>query len=141
MPVLHTPVNHHLRPVYRALAVFAGLYVLVFGIVGVIQSRGLAAFAQHDLPWVLGLRTNPAFAILSVAAGAVILLGNFIGRNVEHFVNLTAGVVFLVAGFAMLLLLQTSANFLGFSMVNCVVSFILGLVVGMAGLYDKVESS
>jgi hypothetical protein len=139
--LLHTPVNHHLRPLYRALAALAGLYMLVFGIVGLVRTAGLPAFGQHDLPWVLGLRTNPAFSVLSILAGAVVLFANLIGRNIDHFVNLAASVVFLLAGIAMLALLRTEANILGFSMANCVVSFILGLVTGTAGLYDKVGST
>jgi hypothetical protein len=141
MPLLHTPVNHHLRPLYRTLAALAGLYVLVFGIVGIVRSSGLPAFEQDGLPWVLGLRANPAFAVLSIVAGAVLLLANLIGRNFDHLVNLAASVVFLLVGMAMLALLQTNANFLGFSMVNCIVSFILGLLTGIAGLYDKVGST
>jgi len=139
--VLHTPINHHLRPLYRVLAGLAGLYVLVFGIAGLIRTHGLATFAQHDLPWVLGLRTNPAFAMLSIGAGALILVGTVLGRNIDYLVNLLASVIFLVTGMAMLVLLRTDANFLGFSMSNCVVSFILGLVTGTAGLYGKVGSS
>lgn len=139
--MLHTPVNHHLRPLYRVLAGLAGLYVLVFGISGLAKTRGLDVFAQHDLPWVLGLRTNPAFAVLSIGAGALILLGTVIGRNIDYMINLIASVIFLVTGMAMLIVLRTDANFLGFSMSNCIVSFILGLVTGIAGLYGKVGSS
>lgn len=135
--LLHLPVNHHLRPLYRALAGLAGLYVLVFGIAGFSQSRGLSLFAQHDLPWVLGLRTNPAFALLSIASGAVILVATVVGRNLDHLVYLAAGIIFMLAGIAMMLLLQTPANFLGFSMSNCIVSFILGLVTFTAGLYGR----
>src|SRR6266545_4114447 len=109
--MLHTPVNHHLRPLYRTLAGLAGVYVLLFGIIGLVQTRGLDFFAQHDLPWVLGLRTNPAFSILSIGAGLV-----------------------------MLVLQRTDANFLGFSVSNCVASFILGIITGTAGLYGKVGS-
>jgi Domain of unknown function (DUF4383) len=141
MPMLHTPVNHHLRPLYRTLAALAGLYVLVFGVAGVVKARGLGLFAQHDLPWVLGLRTNLAFAILSIGAGLLILAGTIIGRNIDHLVNLTASVIFLATGLAMLALLRTDANFLGFSVSNCVASFILGIITGLAGLYGKVGSA
>jgi hypothetical protein len=138
--MLHTPVNHHLRPLYRTLAGLGGLYVLVFGIAGAVKTSGLGLFAQHGLPTVLGLRTNLAFAILSIFAGLVILLGTFLGRNLDYLINLVASVIFLVTGLAMLALLRTDANFLGFSMSNCIVSFILGLVTGLAGLYGKVGS-
>jgi hypothetical protein len=138
--MLHIPINHHLRPLYRALAGLGGLYVLVFGLLGVAASRGLPAFAQphdHKLPWVLGLRTNLAFAVLSIAVGLVLLLGNVVGRNLDYYLNLLAGAVFMVAGMAMMILMQTDLNFLGFSMVNCIVSFILGTLFLTAGLYCR----
>jgi Domain of unknown function (DUF4383) len=138
--MLHTPINHHLRPLYRVLAGLAGIYVLVFGVAGLVQTRGLAPFAQHNLPWVLGLRTNPAFAVLSIGAGLLILAGTVIGRNIDYVINLIASVIFMVTGLAMLALLRTDANFLGFSVSNCVVSFILGIITGLAGLYGRVGS-
>jgi uncharacterized protein DUF4383 len=134
----HIPINHPLRPVYRALAGLAGLYVLLFGIIGFAQTRGLELFAQQDLPWVLGLRTNPAFSYLSIVAGIVLLGGVVVGGNVHRSVNLAGGLVFLVAGIAMMTLLQTDANIFGFSMVNCIVSFVIGIVLLAAGLYGKV---
>jgi Domain of unknown function (DUF4383) len=138
--MLHTPVNHHLRPLYRTLAGLAGVYVLLFGIIGLVQTRGLDLFAQHDLPWVLGLRTNPAFSILSIGAGLLILVATFIGRNIDYLINLTASGIFLVTGLVMLVLQRTDANFLGFSVSNCIASFILGIITGTAGLYGKVGS-
>jgi hypothetical protein len=133
----HIPVNHPLRPLYRTLAGLIGAYVLVFGIIGVIQTAGDPLFDRGDV-WVLGLRTNLAFAILSVIYGAVLLGGNIIGRNVGHMINLGAGLVFILTGLAMMTVMQTDANFLNFSMSNAIVSFVFGLLVLTAGLYDKV---
>lgn len=135
----HIPVNHPLRPLYRTLAGLIGLYILVFGIIGVLRTAGDPLFDRGDV-WVLGLRTNLAFAILSVVYGAVLLAAAVIGGNVEHMVNLGAGVVFILVGLAMMTLMQTDANILNFSMVNSIVSFIFGLLVLTAGLYDKVGS-
>ena len=136
----HFPVNHHLRPLYRALAGLAGIYMLVFGIVGLSQTSGLPLFTQDEARWALGLRTNPAFAILSIVAGAVVILANLVGRNIAHHVNQLAAIVFVVVGIVSLLLLQTSANVFAFSMTNVVVTFILALVVGTASLYDRTGS-
>jgi hypothetical protein len=136
----HIPVNHPMRPLYRTLSGLIGLYILVFGIIGVIQTAGDPLFDRGDV-WVLGLRTNLAFAILSVVYGAVLLLGAVIGGNVEHMVNLGAGLVFILVGLVMMTLMETDANILNFSMVNSIVSFVFGLLVLTAGLYDKVGSS
>jgi hypothetical protein len=133
----HIPVNHRLRPLYRALAAASGLYVLIFGIVGVIRTGGDPLFFRGD-DQVFGLRSNLAFAIISIVAGAVILAGAVIGRNLDHYINLVGGIVFLVAGMLMMALLQTSANFLNFQMATCVVSFVIGTVLFSAGLYGRV---
>jgi hypothetical protein len=134
---MHIPVNHPLRRLYKTLTAFAGLFILVFGIIGLTKTHGMSLFAQDNLPRVFGLRTNLAFAILSIAGGIVMLAAVAVGHNLDHYMEIVAGGVFILVGLVELVLLQTSANFLGFSMVNCVVSFILGMVVFAAGLYGK----
>jgi hypothetical protein len=137
----HLPVNHPLRPLYRLLAGLVGLFALVFGIIGFTRTRGTAPFANTDLPLVLGLRTNLAFAVLSIVGGAVLVVCAVIGRNLDHLVNLLGGVVFMTVGLLMLGLLQTDANFLGFTMTDCVVSLIFGTVVFTAGLYGRTSAA
>ena len=133
----HLPVNHPLRPLYRVLVALIGAGIVVFGIVGYTRTRGTALFAQEHLPWVLGLRTNLAFALLSVLSGAVLVVCAVIGRNLDFRINLLGGLLFMVIGMLMLGLLRTDVNFLGFSMTNCVVSLVLGTVVFTAGLYGR----
>ncbi len=135
----HIPVNHPLRPLYRAIVALIGVYILVFGTVGMTRTRGHALFAQHGLPSVLGLRTNLAFSIVSLVAGLVLLVSSVVGRNVDRLVDLVGGVVFMVVGVGMLGLMNTNANFLGFTMTTCVVSLLLGVVVLAAGLYARTE--
>lgn len=132
----HLPVNHPTRPLYRVLEAGIGLYVLVFGIVGLIVTWDQSFFNRGE-HWVLGLRTNPAFSLLSIAAGAVLLGGAIYGRNVDHFLSLAGSGVFLVAGLVMMTLLHTDANLLNFAMVNCIVSFVIGLALLLAGMYGK----
>jgi hypothetical protein len=135
----HIPINHPLRPLYRALSGLIGLYVLVFGIFGYINTSDLDFFDQHG-KWVLLLRTNPAFSVLSIIAGLALVAAAVIGRNVFAYVNLAAGIVFLLAGMSMMTLLQTDANILGFSMATCIASFLFGMLFLAAGLYGKVGS-
>jgi hypothetical protein len=137
--LLHLPINHRLRPLYRFLAGLTGLYVLVFGIVGAAVSRG-HPFVTRDHIYALGLRTNLAFAVLSIIVGAIVLLGVIVGRNVDHILNLVGGLVFLLAGMFMLILLQTDLNLLNYTVSTSVVSFIIGLVLFTAGLYSRVGS-
>lgn len=136
----HFPINHHLRPLYRLLASVAGLYMLVFGVVGFAQTSGADFFTRDETEWVLGLRTNPAFALLSIVAGVIVLGANIIGRNLGHRINQLAGIVLTIVGMASLALMQTEANVFAFSMVNVIVTFILAGVIGVASLYDRVGS-
>jgi glucose uptake protein GlcU len=134
----HFPVNHPARPFYRLFSGLVGLYILVFGIFGVIQSWGRPLF-DRDGTWVLGLRSNLAFAAVSVVFGTFLLIGASRRRgNLGHYMNLTAGIVFLVTALGMMAVLQTSANILNFSMSTVIVSMVFGLLLLATGLYDKV---
>ena len=134
----HFPINHHLRPLYRALAGLAGVFLLVLGVIGVTRTSGLDAFAREDLPWIFGMRVNPAFAWLSIILGAVVVLGAVLGRNIDYFVNWTIGVLLMVLGTAALAYLQTDANILAFSMTNVIGVYLLAIVIFTAGLYSRV---
>jgi Domain of unknown function (DUF4383) len=136
----HLPVNHHLQPLYRVLAAIAGLYILVFGIVGVAKTGEYGFFQQRGTPSAVGLHSNRAFAILSIVAGAIVVGAAVFGRALDRWVNLFGGVVFLVSGFAMMVLLRTNFNYLGFTMTTCIVSFVVGLILFTAGLYGRVAT-
>jgi hypothetical protein len=132
----HIPVNHHLRPLYRVLAGLAAVYLVVFGVAGAVQTGGGGLFAR-DAVSALGLRTNLAFSLASIVAGALILIAVLIGRNVDAFVNLWGGVGFMVAGLAGLALLQTDLNVFNFSVATVIVSFVIGTLLFSAGMYGR----
>jgi hypothetical protein len=134
----HIPINHPLQPLYRTLAGLVGAYILAFGIVGVIRTRDVPTFEQDNLPYVLGLHANRAFAVLSIVAGAIVLIGAFIGGKLDERINLYGSGVFLVAGLAMLVVERTELNFLGFTPATSIVSFFIGMALLLAGLYGKV---
>ncbi|MGB2568147.1 DUF4383 domain-containing protein [Micromonospora citrea] len=135
--MVHFPVNHPARPLYRVLAGLVGLYILVFGVWGVFQTWGDPLFDRGG-NWVLGLRTNLAFSLASVAFGIVLIVGASRRGNLGHYMNLTAGAIFLVTSILMMAVLQTSVNFLNFSMSTVIVSMLFGLLLLGTGLYDKV---
>lgn len=136
--MVHVPINHPLQPLYRLLAGLVGVYVLAFGIWGFIRTAGRPFFAQNDLPYVLGLHANRAFAILSIVVGVILVVGAVLGGNLHQTMSLFGSVVFLVAGLVMLVLERTEFNFLGFTPATSVVSFIIGIVLLLSGLYGKV---
>jgi Domain of unknown function (DUF4383) len=135
--VAHLPINHPLRPLWRTLAGLAALYVLVFGIVGAVRTSGTGFFGRHHT-YALGLHTNLAFSILSIVVGLVVLVGVVYGHNLDHYINLAGGMVFLLAGLGMLAVLRTTANLLNFTVGTCIVSYIIGIVLLTAGLYGRV---
>ncbi len=132
----HLPVNHHLRPFYRFLAALTGAYVLAFGLVGVFRTGDGDLFGRGSVS-VLGLRTNLAFSIVSVVAAVVVLAAVLVGRNLVATVTFWAGVVFMLAGTAMMAVLNTGLNVLNYSMSTVVVSFVIGSVLFTAGMYTK----
>lgn len=133
----HIPINHPARPLYRVLSGLVGVYILIFGIFGLVETAGEDLFGRSG-DYALGLRTNLAFSLVSVLFGIVIIIGAVQRGNLGHFMNLTAGVVFLVVGLVMLTVLQTDANILNFSVATVVVSLIFGLLMLATGLYDKI---
>jgi hypothetical protein len=136
----HYPLNHHLRQTYRVFAAAAGLYLLLVGVIGLIETWG-DPFFHRGSDWALGLRVNPAASVVLLVAGVVVLAAAAVGGNVHHHVSLVLG--WALMGFAMLVMtmIQTDANVLNVSMVNVVVVALCGLVLVVAGLYGKVERS
>nr|BFE67735.1 hypothetical protein GCM10020092_010360 [Actinoplanes digitatis] len=133
----HNPVNHPLRPIYRALSALASAYLVVFGIFGVIQTADEGLFGNGD-DRVLGQHTNLFWSFASLALGAIVLLATAIGRNVDTEVDKVIGWGLLVVGSYGLAVIRTDANFLNFSVSTVVVTYLVGLALIMAGLYTKV---
>ncbi|WP_346536628.1 DUF4383 domain-containing protein [Micromonospora sp. DPT] len=133
----HTPVNHPARPIYRAIGGLVGLYLVVFGVLGVIASAGNDLFAQDDTK-VLGQGTNLGFSLLSILLGIVVLAGTVIGRNLDVAINQFLAYGLMVLGLAELAFLQTDANIGNFSILTVIVVLTLSMVLLMAGMYGKV---
>jgi Domain of unknown function (DUF4383) len=133
----HNPVNHPLRPIYRALGFLAGAYLVVFGIVGLIQTSG------HDFTGttgvrVLGQESNLLWSIITLVLGAVVVGATVIGRNLDAEADRFLGWGLLVIGSYGLATSRTDANFLGFSIATVVVTYLVGLVLITTSLYSKV---
>lgn len=137
---MHTPVNHPARPVYRALAGFIGLYLVIFGVLGAMEADRSDVFAQDDTT-VLWQGVNLASAVLFGAIGVVVLVGVGIGRNVDVAINKwLGGWGLLLVGLAGLAVSATDANYLNFNPLTCLASMVLGLLLLAAGLYGRVGS-
>jgi uncharacterized membrane protein YfcA len=133
----HNPVNHPLRPLYRALGALAGIYLVLFGVVGLIVTSGDGLFGPADHR-VLGQGANLFWSIVSVVLGAVILIVTALGRNLDNQADKFLGWGLLVVGSYCLAVIRTDANFLGFSISTVIVTYLLGVVLILASYYSKV---
>jgi Domain of unknown function (DUF4383) len=134
---MHNPVNHPLRPLYRALAALAGAYLIVFGVVGLIVTPGNGLFGQPD-DRVLGQGANLFWSIVSLIVGAVVVVVAVLGRNLDTEVNKFIGWGLLVIGTYELAVSRTDANFLKFTIATVVVPSLVGLALILSSLYTKV---
>jgi hypothetical protein len=135
----HNPVNHPARPIYRAIGGLTGVYLVLFGVLGIVETSGGEFFAQDDT-LVLGQGTNLGGSLVSAVLGAIILVATLIGRNVDTTVNKSLGYALMALGLAALAVLRTDANYLNFSVATTIVLMIVGLVLLMVGMYSKVGS-
>ncbi|GHD29670.1 DUF4383 domain-containing protein [Streptomyces galbus] len=134
----HLPVDHRLNRVYRIGAGLMGLFLVAFGILGILDKIGTFDTGGDQ---VLGLNTNGALSWLSVAVGLLLFVGMVIGGNFASTLNMTLGVLFILNGFLNLSLLDTDYNFLAFQIQNCLFSFVVGLLLMTFGMYGRVGSS
>lgn len=130
------PVDHRLARVYRFGAGLGGVFLLVFGILGLLGRPG---FLDTQGDRVAGMSSNGLLGLLSVLVGLVLMAGAVIGGNVASWINMVVGTVFVLAGFVGLAIISTGANFLAFGMTNVIFSFGFGLVVATFGMYGRVS--
>jgi len=130
----HIPVNHPLRPLYRALGALAGVYLVLFGIVGLIVNAGDDFFAV-TAERVLGQGANMFASVISLVTGAIVLIATAIGRNVDTSAYKFLGWGVLVVGSYGLATARIDANFLGFTISTVVVDYLVGLALVLASLY------
>jgi hypothetical protein len=135
----HFPVNHPMRPLYRALGGLAGLYLVVFGIMGLLRTAS-AGFFAHSTPHTIGQGTNLAWSIICIVLGAAVLIGTAIGRNLDVAADTYIGWGLIGVGTVMLALLRTQANLFNFSVTTVIVTYLVGLALLTAGLYSRVAA-
>ncbi|MBV2153914.1 DUF4383 domain-containing protein [Kitasatospora sp. SUK 42] len=131
-------VDKRLAMVWRVGAGLGGIFLIVFGSLGLANHPGF--LATHG-DRIAGLSTNGALSILSIVAGAVLLLGAAVGGNFASNLNLAVGLLFVLSGFYGLAVLgRPEANILNFRMSNVLFAFLFGIVVTTFGMYGRVSS-
>ncbi|MFE7133363.1 DUF4383 domain-containing protein [Streptomyces sp. NPDC057638] len=134
----HLPVDHRLSRVYRVGAGIMGLFLLAFGILGLIDKIG---FFNTQGATVLGLNTNGSLSVLSILVGVLLLVGMAIGGNFASTLNMVLGILFIGSGFINLALLGTSFNPFAFRIQNVLFSFVIGVLLMFFGMYGRVSST
>ena len=132
----HNPVNHPLRPIYRAIAGIVGVYFIVFGVLGLILTADEGLFGRAG-DSVFGQGTNLFWSIVSIVLGVVVVAATVLGRNRDVLVDTYVGWALLVIGSFSLAVIRTDANFLDFSVSTVIVCYLAGLALILAGLYSK----
>ncbi|MFJ2111881.1 MULTISPECIES: DUF4383 domain-containing protein [unclassified Streptomyces] len=132
----HLPLDHRLNQVYRVGAGLMGLFLLVFGVLGLIDRIG---FFDTGGDRVAGLNTNGALSVLSICVGLLLLIGMVIGGNTASTLNMVLGILFIASGFVNLALLDTGSNFLAFRIQNVLFSFVVGVLLMFFGMYGRVS--
>ncbi|MFD8702510.1 DUF4383 domain-containing protein [Kitasatospora sp. NPDC059648] len=131
-------VDRRLALVWRVGAAAGGIFLIVFGILGLADHPGF--LATHG-DRISGLSTNGALSILSIVAGAILVLGAVIGGNFASNLNMVVGVLFVLSGFYGLTVLgRPEANILNFRMSNVLFAFVFGIVLTTFGMYGRVSS-
>ncbi|MFJ1756886.1 DUF4383 domain-containing protein [Kitasatospora sp. NPDC088134] len=131
------PVDHRLGTVYRYGAGLGGLFLVVFGVLGLTGAH--PGFLDTEGKEVLGLSSNGALSVLSLVAGAVLVLGAVLGGNTASTINMVLGLLFVLAGFVGLAVLDSGANRLAFHISNVIFSFVFGFVILTFGMYGRVS--
>ncbi|GAA2826294.1 DUF4383 domain-containing protein [Kitasatospora sp. CM 4170] len=132
------PVDRKLATVWRIGAGLGGVFLIVFGCLGLADHPGFLSTEGNE---VAGMSTNGALSILSIVVGGILVIGAFIGGNVAANLNMAAGVLFVLSGFYGLTVLgRPDANILNFRMANVLFAFIFGLVLTTFGMYGRVSS-
>ncbi|MEW1724256.1 DUF4383 domain-containing protein [Streptomyces sp. NPDC093109] len=132
------PLDHRLNQIYRVGAGLMGIFLIVFGILGLVDKIGFFGTGGHE---VAGLNSNGTLSVLSICVGLVLLIGMVIGGNTASTLNMVFGILFIASGFVNLALLDTSYNFLAFHIQNVLFSFVVGVLLMFFGMFGRVSAT
>ncbi|AXG77629.1 DUF4383 domain-containing protein [Streptomyces paludis] len=132
------PLDHRLNQVYRVGAGLMGLFLIVFGILGLVDKIGFFGTGGQE---VAGLNANGTLSVLSICVGLILLVGMVIGGNTASTLNMVFGILFIASGFVNLALLDTSYNFLAFHIQNVLFSFVVGVLLMFFGMFGRVSAT
>jgi hypothetical protein len=122
--------------VQRLGAVGVGLFLLVFGVLGI--AGGVGFLSTHGERY-LGLSSNGLLSTLSLAVAAVLLAAAGRGPRPASSTMIVLGTLFLLSALVNLALLRTAFNLLAFRMSNVLFSVGVGLLLLVLGAYGRLS--
>lgn len=132
----HLPADHRLGQVYRWGSILSAVVLLVFGIMGLLDS---IPFFSTTGRHVMGLSSNGLLSVASIVVAVFLLVAARRGGTFASTANMIMGIVFILAGLLGLAVMDTGANFLAFGLPNVFFSFVVGLIMMTFGMYGRVN--
>ena len=134
------PLNHPLHGLHRTLAFVCAVLFVIFGVVGLVVTAVGDGIGSRRSVAILGLGGNGALSVFMIVLGVIIALGTLVGGKVVHLVYLASSGLLGLIGLAMLALLNTDLNVLGFTMATCIAVYLAATLLFLNGTYTKVGS-
>ena len=129
-----TDHDHRIWHVHQVGSGVLGGVLVTFGLLGFVNQLDFFSTSGGE---VAGISSNGLLSTISVVVGAVLIGSAFAPRATSSWVASVVGVVFILAGFANLAVLETSANILAFEFPNVVFSLVSGIALLVLGLYGR----
>ena len=126
--------DHRIWHVHQVGCGVLGGVLVTFGLLGFVDQL---AFFSTTGGEVAGMSSNGLLSTISVVVGAGLIASAFAPRATSSWVATVVGVVFVLAGFVNLAVLDTSANVLAFELPNVVFSLLSGIALLVLGLYGR----
>ena len=125
--------DHHIWHVHQVGSGVLGGVLVTFGVLGFVNQLSFFSTGGE----VAGIPSNGLLSTISVVFGDVLIASAFAPRATSSWVATVVGALFVVAGFANLLVLETSANVLGFELSNVLFALLSGIALLVLGLYGR----
>lgn len=135
--VKKSAATHPVHTVHRVGIGALGLFLLLFGLVGLAQRL---PFATVQGQMIIGLSANGLLATISVVVSLVLIGAAVRGGHAASTIGLVIGTLFLISGIVNIFLLGTTMNMLAFQLPNVIFSVLVGIALFFTGAYGRIAS-
>ena len=125
------------HPIFRVQRIGAAVVALILWVFAILGFVGHVGFFATRGAHVAGMTSNGLLSTISLVVGAVLLAAAVRGGRAASTTCVVIGGLFVLSGLLNLIVLNSSANILSFTMPNVVFSLVVGLVLLTIGLYGR----